>query len=62
MKLEANKLLNVFENENSKNFTIEIRKATPSVAFNKEVKKKFNRADLWNIQRRRKNTFVRRYY
>ena len=31
-------------------------------SFKKDIKKVFSRADLWNIEKQRKRTFVRRYY
>ncbi len=63
MKLQENQsTLSTSKNENE-NYNVEIRKESPHLEneFRGQVKKVFSRTDLWNIQRQRRFTNLRRY-
>lgn len=59
MKLESNNLLKNLTASELKFLTAEV-KETVAKDFKKERKRIFGIADLWNIQRRRKNILVKR--
>ncbi|MEO8819404.1 MAG: hypothetical protein ABI267_07225 [Ginsengibacter sp.] len=60
MKLQANNLLESLTNQELKILTIEIKETVCS-NFKKEKKRNFTAADLWNIHRRRKNIYSKRF-
>lgn len=59
MKLESNNLLENLTRGELKVLTAEV-KETVATDFKKEKKRIFSAADLWDIQRRRKNLLVKR--
>lgn len=64
MKFQSNNTKNLLElltNNEIKNLTIEVRE-TIAHGFKEEKRKIFSAADLWNIQRQRKNISGRRFY
>jgi hypothetical protein len=64
MKLQSNQSINLLKGlskEEMKFLTIGV-KETLSADFKKEKKRIFNAAQLWNIQRRKKNLFIQRSY
>ena len=60
MKLQANNLLESLSIQELKTLTAEI-KETVSKNFKNEKKRNFTVADLWNIQRRGKRSFSKRF-
>ena len=64
MKFKSNNTKNLLEsltNNEIKNLTIEVRE-TIAQEFKKEKKRIFSAADLWNIQRQKRNLLGRRLY
>lgn len=61
MKFQSNQLLESLSKNELKVLTTEV-KETLSPDFKKEKKRNFTAAQLWNIYRRRKNTFSFRVY
>lgn len=62
MKLQSNNLLENLTKTELKILATEV-KETVAVNFNKERKKIFSAAQLWDIQRRRKNlSFQKNYF
>lgn len=64
MKLQINQSINLLKGlskEEMKFLTIGV-KETLYPDFKKEKKRIFSAAQLWNIQRRRKNLFIQRSY
>jgi hypothetical protein len=61
MKLQTNKLLENLTRTELKNLTTEV-KETVFVNFKKERKRIFSAAQLWDIQRRRKNISSQKFY
>ncbi|HEU5365681.1 MAG TPA: hypothetical protein VFU62_09120 [Hanamia sp.] len=61
MKLQSNKLLENLTRTELKNLTTEV-KETVFVNFKKERKRIFSAAQLWDIQRRRKNISSQKFY
>lgn len=59
MKLESNNLLENLTRGELEILTAEV-KETVATDFKKEKKRIFSAADLWDIQRRRKNLLVKR--
>jgi hypothetical protein len=59
MKLQSNNLLEKLNATDIKFLTIEV-KETLDKSFKKERKRIFSAAELWDIQRRRKNLLVKR--
>ncbi len=61
MKLQSNNLLENLTKTELKILATEV-KETVAVNFNKERKKIFSAAQLWDIQRRRKNLSIQKNY
>ena len=61
MKFQSNNLLESLSKNDLKVLTTQV-KETLSPDFKKEKKRNFTPAQLWNIYRRRKNTFSFRVY
>ncbi len=61
MKILFNNLLETLTNNEVKNLTTEV-KETLALNFKNEKRKIFSAAELWNIQRRRKNISSRKFY
>lgn len=64
MKFQSNNTKNLLEtltNNEIKNLTIEVRE-TIAQGFKEEKKRVFSAADLWNIQRQKRNLLGRRLY
>ena len=61
MKILLNSLLETLNRNEVKNLTTEV-KETLALNFKTEKNKSFSSAELWNIQRRRKNVFNKRFY
>lgn len=61
MKFQSNQLLESLTNEEIATLTTEVRE-TLLPGFKKDKKKIFSAAELWDIHRRRQNTFTRRIY
>ena len=64
MKFQSNNPKNLLEsltNNEIKNLTIEVRE-TIAQGFKKEKKRIFSAADLWNIQRQKRNVLGRRLH
>ncbi len=61
MKLQSNNLLENLTRTELKNLTTEV-KETVFVNFKKERKKIFSAAQLWDIQRRKKNLNSQKFY
>lgn len=61
MKLQSNNLLENLTRTELKNLTTEV-KETVLINFKKERKRVFSAAQLWDIQRRRKNVYVQKLY
>lgn len=61
MKLQSNSLLTALSNDELNVLTTEIKETLAS-SLSKEKKKIFSSAQLWDIYRRRKNTFGKRVY
>jgi len=61
MKLQSNNLLENQTRTELKNLTTEV-KETVFVNFKKERKKIFSAAQLWDIQRRKKNLNSQKFY
>ncbi len=61
MKLKTNNLLETLSIDDVNNLT-SIVKESLLINYKIEKSKKFTVAELWNIQRRRKNIFCRRFY
>ena len=64
MKFQSNNTKNLLEtltNNEIKNLTIEVRE-TIAQGFKQEKRRIFSAADLWNIQRRKRNLLDRRIY
>ena len=64
MKFQSNNTKNLLEtltNNEIKNLTIEVRE-TIAQGFKQEKRRIFSAADLWNIQRRKRNLLGRRLY
>ena len=60
MKLQSNNLLENLTKQELKFLTAEV-KETVAKNFKKERKRVFSAADLWSIQRRRKNLYIKRF-
>ncbi|HEY5370224.1 MAG TPA: hypothetical protein VIJ75_14670 [Hanamia sp.] len=60
MKLQSNTLLETLTKNEIKFLTTEV-KETVCNNFTKLRKRNFTAADLWNIQRRKKNLFIKRF-
>ncbi|HSV10378.1 MAG TPA: hypothetical protein VLI68_06390 [Hanamia sp.] len=61
MKLQSNKLLENLTRTELKNLTTEV-KETVCTNFKNERKKIFSAAQLWDMQRRRKNLYSQKYF
>jgi len=61
MKLQSNKLLENLTRTELKNLTSEV-KETVFINLKKERKRIFSAAQLWDIQRRRKNLYSQKFY
>lgn len=61
MKTQSKELLESLSYQEVKNLTNEV-KETLFLNFKKEISKNFTVAELWNIQRQRKNVYSRRFY
>lgn len=61
MKLLTNNLLETLNFQEVKNLTEEV-KETLFINFKIDKSKNFTSAQLWNIQRQRKNIFGRKFY
>ena len=64
MKQEMEKLISSIGLADIKNETLEMEMDSKSIdtEFKKEIRKVFNRTDLWNIHRQRKSRVTRRYF
>jgi hypothetical protein len=64
MKLQSNQTINLLKelSKEEMKFLTNGVKEILSADFKKEEKKVFSAAQLWNIQRRRKNLFIQRSY
>ena len=60
MKLQSNTLLETLT-KNEIKFLTTVVKETVCNNFTKLRKRNFTAADLWNIQRRKKNLFIKRF-
>jgi hypothetical protein len=61
MKFQSNRLLESLTENEIRNLTSEVKETLATDAVN-EKKKVFSSAQLWDIYRRRKNTFGKRLY
>jgi hypothetical protein len=60
MKLQSNTLLENLTGKELKILTTEVKETI--AIFKKDRKRIFSAAELWNIQRRKKNVFLRRSF
>lgn len=60
MKLQSNTLLENLAKEDLKNLTIQV-KETLAKEFKNEKKRIFSAAQFWDIQRRRRNLYSKRF-
>jgi hypothetical protein len=60
MKLQSNTLLENLAEEDLKNLTIQV-KETLAKEFKNEKKRIFSAAQFWDIQRRRRNLYSKRF-
>jgi hypothetical protein len=60
MKLQSNTLLENLAKEDLKNLTIQV-KETLAKEFKSEKKRIFSAAQFWDIQRRRRNLYSKRF-